>query len=70
MRFFIAMVCLLYIPVMQAHHTKDHRILFEGSEQVISSTQQGIEGGTVWLMWAGVIILLALGIVRWLNSHS
>lgn len=68
MKFFITVFCLLYTSAIQAHHTKDHMMILEDSAQVIVATQQG-GGGMFWLLWAGTIILLVLGFVRWWNSR-
>ena len=65
MKIFIAVFCFVYATASQAHHTKDHMMLLEDSTEVIAGTQQGLEGGTVWLLWAGAVILLVLGLVRW-----
>jgi len=53
-----------------AHHTRDHMMLSENPEQVISATQQGVDGGGFWLLWAGVFLFLLLGFVRWWKGRS
>jgi len=65
MKIAIYFFCLLFSSTIQAHHSKDHMMLLEDTEQVISTTRQGTEGGLFWLLWAVAIILLVLGFVRW-----
>lgn len=52
-----------------AHHTRDHMMLSEDADTVISATQQGAEGGGLWLLWVGVFLFLLLGFVRWWKSR-
>lgn len=52
-----------------AHHSRDHMMLLEDAEQVITSTQQGNEGGIYIILWTFVIILLFLGFIRWWKNR-
>jgi len=70
LKFLITIFFTLLPSVIQAHHSKDHMMLLEDTEQVIQSTQQGTEGGLFWLLWSGVFILLLLGFVRWWKGRS
>ena len=64
-------VTLLFLsPSSWAHHTRDHMMLSEDTEQVIAATQQGMGGGGFWLLWAGVFIFLLLGFVRWWKGRA
>ncbi|MCK4950754.1 MAG: hypothetical protein KAS48_02970 [Gammaproteobacteria bacterium] len=65
--FMYCLMMLLTFPVW-AHHTKEHTMLQEDPSEVIAATQQGISGPWVWLIWVGVIVLLVLGIWRWLKK--
>ncbi|NIA02673.1 MAG: hypothetical protein GWO88_00445 [Planctomycetia bacterium] len=51
-----------------AHHTKDHAMLMENTDQVINMTQQGADNSWLWIIWAGVAILIALGVFRLMNK--
>ncbi len=64
MKKLIAILSLQSLPVW-SHHTRDHMMLTEDAEQVISATQQGVDGGGLWLLWAGVFLFLLLGFIRW-----
>jgi len=70
MKIAIYFFCLVFSSTIQAHHSKDHMMLLEDTEQVIQRTQQGAEGGLFWLLWSGVFILLLLGFVRWWKGRS
>ena len=61
---------LLFNYPAWAHHTKDHTMLMENSDQVISMTQQGANNSWFWIAWAVVIIVLCLGIVRVINKNE
>jgi len=61
----LVFISLLFSTSIQAHHTKEHMMLFEDSRQIVSATQQGAEGGVFWLLWVGALILLLLGFIRW-----
>jgi len=52
------------------HHTREHTMLMENPEQVIAATQQGAEGGGLWLLWGGVFFVLLLGLFRWWKGRS
>lgn len=65
----IITLSLLSSPVW-AHHSRDHLMLSEGAEKVIANTQQGAEGGGLWLIWVGVVIVLLLGFVRWWKERK
>ncbi len=69
MKKLIVILSLQSLPVW-AHHTRDHMMLAEDAEQVISTTRQGAEGGGLWLLWAGVVLFLMLGFVRWWKGRS
>ncbi len=69
MKKLIIILSLLSSPVW-AHHTLDHMMLSESSEQVIAATQQGAEGGVIWFLWAGVFLLMLLGFIRWWKTRS
>ena len=60
----------LFSSAIQAHHSRDHMMLLEDAEQIISSTQQGNEGGIFVLLWTVVFILLFLGFIRWWKNRS
>ena len=68
MKKLIFILSLLSFPVW-AHHTREHMMLSEGSERVIAATQQGAEGGGLWLLWVGVFLFMLLGFVRWWRSR-
>jgi hypothetical protein len=42
---FSALLWLLFSQVSWAHHTKDHMMLTEDVEQVITATREGSQGG-------------------------
>lgn len=65
----MVILSLLPLPVW-AHHTLDHMMLLEGSEQVMAATRQGAEGGGFWLLWVGVFLFMVLGFIRWWKSRS
>ena len=69
MKTLLPVICLLFSTVVQAHHSKDHLMLLEDTDQVISTTQHGVGGGLFWLLWTAVFILLLLGFVRWLKKR-
>lgn len=69
MRKMIVILLLLPLPVW-AHHSLNHMMLSESTEQVIAATQQGAKGGLIWFLWAGVFLFMLLGFVRWWKSHS
>lgn len=69
MRKLIVILSLQSLPVW-AHHTREHMMLLDGSEQVIAATQQGAKGGGLWLLWVGVFLFMLLGFIRWWKSHS
>ena len=62
-------LCLCCLSA-QAHHTKDHTMLMENPEQVIAATRAGAGGGGLWLLWAGVFLVLLLGFVRWWKGRK
>jgi LPXTG-motif cell wall-anchored protein len=62
---FTVLFWLLLSQATRAHHTKDHMMLAEDAEQVIAATREGGDSGWVWLIWAGVAVILLLGFVRW-----
>ncbi len=68
----IKIITLLFLPSfpLWAHHTRDHMMLTKDAEEVISATQQGAEGGGLWLLWVGVFLFLLLGIIRWWKGCS
>ncbi|NOX08572.1 MAG: hypothetical protein GXP22_03635 [Gammaproteobacteria bacterium] len=61
----LIVIMALFSSSAWAHHTQDHLMLEAGSAQVIADTQQGAEGGAVWLLWAAVFVFLLLGLIRW-----
>jgi hypothetical protein len=69
MKILLAVYGLIFSSLIQAHHRKDHMMLLENTEQVVSSTQQGSAGGLYWLLWVGAFILLLLGFVRWWKAR-
>ncbi len=70
MKRFAVLFWLLLIQTAWAHHTKDHMMLAEDAEQVIAATREGVDSDWVWLIWAGVTILLLLGFVRWWRNRK
>jgi hypothetical protein len=60
----------MFSSSIQAHHSKEHMMLFEDAGQVIAGTQQGAESGVFLLLWTAAFILLLLGFVRWWKGHS
>lgn len=69
MKKLIVILSLLSLPAW-AHHTRDHMMFSESSEQVIAATQRGAEGGVIWFLWAGVFLLMLLGFIRWWKTRS
>lgn len=68
MKKYCAIVCWLSPQATWAHHTKDHLMLAEDAGRVIALTHEGASGGWTWLIWAGVAILLLVGLSRgWRN---
>ncbi len=61
---------LLLSQATWAHHTKDHMMLSEDVEQVIAATREGGDSDWVWVIWAGVIVILLLGFVRWWRNRK
>jgi hypothetical protein len=51
-----------------AHHTKDHTMLMENSDQVIDMTRQGVDNPWLLIAWACIVILFALGVVSLINK--
>jgi hypothetical protein len=68
MKKLIMFILLLLNSPAWAHHTKDHTMLSEKTDQVISMTQQGADNSWLWIVWAGVIIIFALGVFRLINK--
>ncbi len=69
MKFFMIIFFALFSVGAQAHHTKEHMMLFGDVGKIISATQQGAEGGMFWLLWLGALVLLLLGFIRWWKGH-
>ncbi|MEN8108147.1 MAG: hypothetical protein ABFS22_09090 [Pseudomonadota bacterium] len=67
---FTVLLWLLLSKISWAHHTRDHLMLAEDAEQVIAATREGSHSGWIWLIWAGVTIILLLGFVRWWNNRK
>ena len=64
-----APLCLLLVlslsqRMASAHHTKDHLVLSEAPGQVIALAQEGAIGPWIWLVWASVGCMLAIGLWR------
>ncbi len=70
MKFVMTIFFAMFSSGIQAHHSKGHMMLLEETEQVISGTQQGAEGGLFILLWTAAFILLLLGFVRWWKARS
>ncbi len=70
MRALLTLLLLVLSAPTLAHHTKGHTMLMENPESVIAGTQQGLEGGGLWLFWVGVLLFLLLGFVRWWQGRS
>jgi hypothetical protein len=67
---FTVLSWLLLSQATWAHHTKDHMMLSEEAEQVIAATREGSYSDWVWLIWAGVAVILLLGFVRWWHNRK
>jgi LPXTG-motif cell wall-anchored protein len=67
---FAGLSWLLLSQPTWAHHTKDHLMLAEDAEQVIAATREGGGSDWVWLIWAGVTVILLLGFVRWWRNRK
>ena len=67
---FTVLLSLLLSQATRAHHTRDHMMLAEDAEQVIAATREGVGSGWVWIVWAGVTVILLLGFVRWWNNRK
>lgn len=70
MKFVMTILIMLFSSGIRAHHSKDHMMLLENTEQVIAGTQQGAEGSLFLLMWVAAFIILLLGFVRWWKERS
>jgi hypothetical protein len=68
MKKLIMFIFLLLNYPAWAHHTKDHTMLMENSDQVINMTQQGANNPWLLIAWACIVILFALGVVRLINK--
>ena len=70
MKISLFILSILFTSNIFAHHSKDHMMLLENTDQVIRNTQQGNGGGLFWLLYTGVFILLLLGFIRWWKNRS
>lgn len=68
MKKLIMFIFLLLNYPAWAHHTKDHTMLMENSDQVIDMTRQGVDNPWLLIAWACIVILFALGVVRLINK--
>lgn len=59
----IIMIFCFFSNSVFAHHTNEHTMLMQDSEQVIAETLQGSNPGS-WILWLAVIILFALGLFK------
>jgi len=47
-----------------AHHTKEHTMLTQDTEQVIAETKQGTDNSGAVFLWLGIAAVLGLGAIK------
>ncbi|MDH5649100.1 MAG: hypothetical protein OEY67_05540 [Gammaproteobacteria bacterium] len=53
-----------------AHHTKDHMVLVQNTDEIVAATKEGANGAWVILVWVVVLILIVSGFVRWWQGRN
>lgn len=67
MKTLIPVLLLLACAQAYAHHTREHTMLLQDAEQVITETRQSEKPGASFL-WLGLGVLLGIGAIRLLNK--
>jgi len=57
-------ILLLISQPAVAHHTKEHTMLTQDTEQVIAETKQGADNDTTIFLWLGIAAVLGLGMIK------
>ncbi len=60
----IFFVLLLISMPAAAHHTKEHTMLTQDTEQVIAETKQGADNSGSTFLWLGIAAVLGLGVIK------
>ena len=68
MKKLIMFIFLLFNFQAWAHHTKDHTMLMENTDQVINMTKQGADDPWLLIVWSCIVILFTLGVVKLINK--
>ena len=57
-------ILLLMSQSAVAHHTKEHTMLLQNSEQVIAETRQGTDNSGAVFLWPGIAAILGFGAIK------
>ena len=60
----ILFILLLISQPAIAHHTKEHTMLTQDTEQVIAETKQGADNSGSKFLWLGIAAVLGLGVIK------